>query len=474
MSSDVPEESETSSTPVGVIVIAAGRGTRMKSNLNKVLHPILGIPVISHVLRAVTPLEPRQIVVVTGVDGEEIRSRLSGEVSFAVQPLPIGTADAVAVGLNVLSPGIDRVLVLNGDVPLIVPADVLGLLSAHLSQQATATIATFPADPTSSYGRLLRKDELVTGLIEAKDDNRTGLPIIEANGGVYVFKRAWLEDTIGNVPVSASGEYYLTSLIGMAARNKDGTTRIATVEIEPNHLIGVDDRVRLAEAEDIMRRRVLRSLMESGVTITDPGRTIVEPDVQIGPDARIEPGSIIRGFSRVGARTTIGPYSIIEDSTVGADCVLRHSWVTDSVVEDGVHLGPYSHLRPGTEISSGVHIGNFVETKAASIGAGTRIGHFSYVGDARVGRNVNIGAGTITCNFDGLTKHRTVIGDDVFVGSDTMLVAPVELGEGSRTGAGSVVTRSVPPGKTVVGVPARQAVAGKPRLSQRENEEHGR
>jgi bifunctional UDP-N-acetylglucosamine pyrophosphorylase/glucosamine-1-phosphate N-acetyltransferase len=214
--------------------------------------------------------------------------------------------------------------------------------------------------------------------------------------------------------------------------------------------------------------------MRAGVTVVDPDRTIVEADVEIGQDARIEPGSILRGATRVGRGSVVGPYSILEDATVGEDALIVHSWITGATVGNRTHIGPYSHLRQGSAIADDVHIGNYVETKTAEIGSGTRIGHFSYVGDARVGMNVNIGAGTITCNYDGVRKHRTLIGDDVFIGSDTMLVAPVEVGSGARTGAGAVVTKSVPPGKTVVGVPARQTVTTGDRGARFENGDNGR
>ncbi len=236
-------------------------------------------------------------------------------------------------------------------------------------------------------------------------------------------------------------------------------------------MLGVDDRHRLAQAEAILRRRVIDRHLSAGVTVVDPDRTVIEPSVQIEQDVRIEPGCFLRGRSSIGSGSTIGPYSVIEDSHIGRDCHVVQSWLNETTIGDRVRVGPFSRLRPGTSIDRDVFIGNFVETKATSIGAGSDVHHVSYLGDATLGTNVNIGAGTITCNYDGTDKHRTIIGNDVFVGCDTMLIAPIELADGSRTGAGAVVTRSVPPGRTVVGIPARPIKSTTGSIAQ---EEHGR
>lgn len=446
----------------------------MKSRLTKVLHPLLGLPILNHVLRAADALAPSDVVVVVGANAPEIEAVLSERHRIAIQEHPLGTADAVAAGLDVLADDVSDVLVLNGDVPLITPQSLTRLVDARRADEALLSLATFTAPGSSRYGRVAMRDGRISGIIEAADDEREGMDTFEANGGVYAFAADWLRENIGRVRVSASGEYYLTTLVGIAAAAKGVERPVASARFDPDELIGVDDRARLAEAEAALRKRVLLGWMRDGVTIVDPERTIVELDVRLAPDVRVEPGSILRGNTEVGAGSVIGPYSVLEDSRVGENAEIVHSWLTGAEVGDGVHIGPYSHMRPGTKIEAGVHIGNYVEAKAATIGRGTRVGHFSYLGDATLGAGVNVGAGTITCNYDGERKHRTVIGDGVFLGSDTMLVAPVELGAGSQTGAGSVVTKSVPPGKTVVGVPARPIGSGVNRSAQAGNGEHGR
>ena len=439
---------------MNAIVLAAGRGTRMKSRVSKVLHPVLGRTMLDHVRRAVhQAFNGHCIVVVDPATGRD--SDLSSTCHLAVQSVPLGTADAVAVGAEALPAIEGAVVVLNGDVPLIRPESLQRIAETHQDSGAKLTLSTFEADPGTRYGRIRRRAGRIVGVVEAAEEEIDRSEGYEANGGVYCFDIGWLREQIGNVRVSASGEYYLTSLIGIAARETTDEPRVASVLIDVDELLGVDDRLRLANAERILRERVLEFHMSTGVTIVDPSRTIIEYDVEIDPDVRVEPGSILRSGTRVGGGSIIGPYSIVERSEVGRDCVVVQSWVEDARLADRVRVGPFARLRPGTVVADDVFIGNFVETKQSEIGANSDIHHVSYIGDATLGTNVNIGAGTITCNFDGHSKHRTIIGDDVFVGCDTMLVAPVELAARSRTGAGAVVTRSVPRGQTVIGVPAR-------------------
>jgi bifunctional UDP-N-acetylglucosamine pyrophosphorylase/glucosamine-1-phosphate N-acetyltransferase len=291
-------------------------------------------------------------------------------------------------------------------------------------------------------------------VIEAADDDRVYREPVVCNSGIGCFRRDWLAEQLPRVPFSAKGEYYLTELFAMAAGEQHPQPMVL-LDAPLDAVQGVDDRVKLADAEATLRRRINERWMLEGVTLVDPDHTYIDIDVVLAPDTRIEPGCHLRGRTIVGPRCTLGPATILEDTVLGNDVAVYSSWISGSVIGDGVDVGPYAHLRPGSVIEAGVHIGNYVETKNARIGSGTAIGHFSYVGDAELGHGVNVGAGTITCNFDGVRKHRTVIGDGVFLGSDTMLVAPVEVGEGARTGAGSVVNRDVPPGRTVAGVPAR-------------------
>ena len=425
----------------------------MKSRVPKVLHPVLGRSMLDHVRHAVRKtFDGTCVVVVDPQTGQD--PALSTSCQLAVQQLPLGTADAVAAGVGELSDCEGPVVVLNGDVPLIRPESLRLLAETHLESNAKLTLTTFQAPPESRYGRVRRRDGAVVGVVEAADDRSDRASSYEANGGIYCFDLAWLKKEIGNVRVSASGEYYLTSLIGMAARISSIETGVGAVSIDVDELLGVDDRLRLATAERIMRERILKYHMAAGVTVVDPNRTIIEADVRIAPDVRIEAGSILRSGSDIGEGSVIGPYSVIERAKIGRDCVILQSWIEDASLSDRVRVGPFARLRPGTVVAEDVFIGNFVETKQSEIGADSDIHHVSYIGDATLGTNVNIGAGTITCNYDGESKHRTIIGDDVFVGCDTMLVAPVELAAGSRTGAGAVVTKSVPRGQTVVGVPA--------------------
>lgn len=442
----------------------------MKSRVPKVLHTVLGRSMLGHVLATTEQAGIAHTVVVSDpISAPQIATAVSATV--AIQELPLGTADAVAVGVEALPDNCGDVLVLNGDVPL-VQASTLRLLTAHHQEAgATITIGTFQAPGDARYGRVERTDGRITRIREAADDQADRSAGFEANGGVYCFDRVWLEKMIGAVHVSRSGEYYVTNLIEMAAREENRKARIESVALDESELLGVDDRQRLAQAEALLRRRINARHLMAGVTIVDPERTVIEADVRIAPDVRIEPGCILRGATIVGEGTVVGPYSVIEDSTIGRDCVIMQSWISGADIADRVRVGPFSRLRPGTMVASDVFIGNFVETKATEIGEGSDVHHVTYLGDAILGANVNIGAGTITCNYDGVAKHKTIIGDDVFVGCDTMLVAPVELGARSRTGAGAVVTRSVPAGKTVVGVPAREL----PRRQQPKlREEHGR
>lgn len=446
----------------------------MKSQTPKVLHNILGRSMLRHVLDAVAQLCPVETVVVAD---PELADKLAseGDIRIAVQKIPLGTADAAAVGVDALSSNDGDVLVLNGDVPLLRAASLSSLVDHQRNTPSRLTIATFQAPANTKYGRVDRRNEQIRGIVEAVEDRHDRSAGFEANGGLYCFDLAWLTEHIGNVRVSGSGEYFITSLVEMAARDRSDSessgAAVASVALPESELLGVDDRARLAQAEAFLRERVIDHHLAAGVTIVDPARTVIEPDVVISADARIEPGCFIRGQTTIGSGTTVGPYSVIENSMIGSDCEILQSWLDQATVADNVRIGPFSRLRPGTVIEQGVFIGNFVETKATTVGRNSQVHHVTYLGDAQLGSNVNVGAGTITCNYDGVSKHRTIIGNDVFVGCDTMLVAPVELGDNSRTGAGAVVTRSVPAGQTVVGVPARDiAVQRRPKVQ----EEHGR
>jgi bifunctional UDP-N-acetylglucosamine pyrophosphorylase/glucosamine-1-phosphate N-acetyltransferase len=430
----------------------------MRSATPKVLHRIAGLPMVEHVVRAAHEIDPGQIILTIGPTSEALRDVLSDDVTFAWQAEPLGTGDAVRAALPHLSASIEWVVVIFGDHPLMSSDTLQMLIDATLAAQPLlATVAVVLPEP-GPYGRYRRDARgRVTGIVEAHEDTQTYDGPTPVNSGACCIRRDWLETAIGDVPLSPKGEYYLTALVDLAAQATLPNDRdpVLLVTAPEEVALGINDRVELAAAEAGIRQRINERHMRAGVTLVDPATTYIDADVRIGADTRIEPGCVLRGGTTIGANCRIGPNSVIEDSVIHDNVVVRSSWIESSEVGEGVDIGPYAHLRPGVTIAPDVHIGNFVEMKNARIGSGTQIGHVSYVGDAEVGERVNIGAGTITCNFDGVSKHQTTIGDDVFVGSDSMLVAPVTLGDGSRTGAGAVVTKNVPAGKTVVGIPAR-------------------
>jgi len=436
------------------IVLAAGHGTRMRSRLPKVLHPLAGRPMLEHVLVSLAAAGIEHRVVVTGHGGDLVEAAIGSHAVTARQDPQLGTADAVRVGLGRVPGSARHVIVTMGDAPL-VPTELFQQL---LREQAEgdATIALLAArlgDP-SGYGRVVRAaDGTAQSVVEDRDADAATLASDEVNAGTYCFDATWLRANVGQVPASASGEYYLTDLVALAARSG---RRVAVVAApRPELTVGINDRVGLAVAESLLRAEIAARHMRNGVTIVDPLTTRIDADVQIGLDARIEPWTIISGASVIGDDAVIGPHAEIRDSGIGARTVIWGSIVEASIVAEDVEIGPYSHLRPGCQIGPGCRIGNYAELKQSVLGAGTQQHHFSYLGDAEVGEQVNIGAGAVTANFDGTDKHRTVIGDGAFIGVDTLLRAPITVGPGARTGAGAVVTRDVPPGKTVVGMPAR-------------------
>jgi len=450
------------------VILAAGQGTRMRSRLPKVAHPIAGLPLLAHVVRAAREAGVDDVVVVVGAgeEAEAVRTAAGEGVRFAVQPRPLGTGDAVACAREAAS-GASHVLIMNGDVPLVLPATLRRLMAAVAATPAPVAagarggaaeapdLALLTAEvPVESYGYLLLDGDRISEIVETKaldgvDRNEPRY----INSGQYAARAAWLWPRLDGIEPAENGERYLTQLAAIA--HAEGNPAVAVTATEPDEVRGINDRIQLAEAEAVMRERIRRAHMLAGVTVVDPPSTFIDAGVRIGEDTTIEPGTHLRGRTSIGAGCTIGPGSLVRDSSIGDGCEIRFSTVEESTVEGDVDVGPYSHLRPGSYICSGVHIGNFAEVKGSRLGRNTKMGHFSYMGDAEVGEDVNIGAGTITANYDGTSKHRTVIGDGAFIGSDSMLVAPVRIGRGASTGAGSVVTRDVPDGATAVGAPAR-------------------
>jgi bifunctional UDP-N-acetylglucosamine pyrophosphorylase/glucosamine-1-phosphate N-acetyltransferase len=441
-------------TTTAAIVLAAGQGTRMRSRLPKVLHLVAGRPMIDHVLDALAGAGIEHRVVVTGHLGEQVETALGKRVVTARQEPQRGTADAVRVGLERIPREVRQVLVTMGDAPLI-PSELFTALVREQEAQGAAIVllATRMADP-SGYGRVVRQaGGGVRAIVEQADADVATASIDEINVGVYCFEAEWLRANVGGVTAAANGEYYLTDLVALAI---GGGRSVAVVPAgNAEQALGINDRVALSLAEERMRRQIVERHMRNGVTIVDPATTRIDDMVEIGQDARIEPWTIIEGASVIAQDAVIGPHAHLRDSRVGPRTQVWQSVLEESMVAEDVEIGPFAHLRPGSEIGARCRIGNFAEVKKSRVGAGTQQHHFSYIGDADVGERVNVGAGAVTVNYDGMAKYRTRIGDKAFIGSDSMLIAPITVGEGAVTGAGSVVTRDVEPGTSVVGVPAR-------------------
>ena len=427
----------------------------MRSAVPKVLHPLAGVPMVEHVVRAARGTRPGQLVVNLGPTSAAVRDTLGPDVVYTWQAEALGTGDAVAAALPVLSPAIEWVTVVYGDHPLTDQATLQTLMDAALRARPIVALLAVRLDDPGPYGRYLYRDGRIVGTLEAHDDPRVYDEPVLVNSGMCCYRRDWLAEHIRQLPLSPKGEYYLTALVERAAATPWPSDPVLAVEAPEAVALGVNDRVELARAEAIIRRRVNERHMRAGVTFVDPATTYIDADVTIGQDTRIEPGCMLRGATAIGVGCVVGPHTVIENSQLADNVSVRASWIESAWIASGVSIGPYSHLRPGARIEANAQLGNFVEVKGSTVGSGTHIGHFSYIGDATLGERVNVGAGTITCNFDGRDKHHTEIGDDVFLGSDTLLVAPVGVGDGGRTGAGAVVTRSVPAGELAVGMPAR-------------------
>jgi bifunctional UDP-N-acetylglucosamine pyrophosphorylase/glucosamine-1-phosphate N-acetyltransferase len=427
----------------------------MRSRLPKVLHLVCGVPMLGYVIDAAMSATGERPLVVISPATAQVRDTFADRADFAVQDEPRGTADAIRAALAVLPDTSDELVVLSGDVPLVSADLVTALLEVRRESDAVIALVSVDALDPTGLGRIVRDDDgNVTGIVEERDATEDELELTEINAGLYAFDADWLRSHLPLVePSPATGELYLTALVDLAIA--DDFPVEALLLPDDGSLLGINDRAQLAEAEAMMRGAINEAFMRAGVTMLDPGRVIVDATVRIAEDVVIEPDVVIRGSTSIGRDTLVGAGSTIVDTVLGERCIVRASVLESSVVGDGVRIGPFSHLRPGARVGDGAEVGNYAEIKAAVLGARSKQHHFSYLGDADIGEDVNIGAGTITANYDGRRKHRTVIGDRAFIGSDTILRAPVTIGEGSVTGAGSVVTHDVPPGTTVVGVPAR-------------------
>jgi len=437
------------------VVLAAGLGTRMKSSTPKVLHRLCGRTMVDYVLDAAAGATGSRPVVVYSPATEAVRDAVADRADAALQDVPRGTGDALRAALAVLEPGVEEVLVLSGDVPLVRADLISALMEARaLDAAAIALVAVDAIDPTG-LGRVVRNEGgTVERIVEDKDATDDERGISEINAGLYAIDAAWLRRRIGDLrPSPSTGELYLTDLVAMA--RQDGRL-VAVLDVDDDgRLTGINDRSQLARAEWDMRVELNDRWMRAGVTMVDPSTVYLDHTVELEQDVILEPNVSIRGTSRIGERTRIASGSQIVDSVIGPDCVVWASIIERSTVEDHVTIGPFSHLRPGAHIGRRSEIGNYAEIKNSHLGEHVRQHHMSYFGDAEVGADTNVGAGTVTANYDGVRKHRTVIGERVFLGVDTMLRAPVTLGDDSKTGAGAVVTRDVPAGRLAVGMPAR-------------------
>ncbi len=447
---------------LSVIVLAGGKGKRMHSGLVKVLHPLCGVPMGRYPLESVRPLRPERIVILVGHDGERVKEMFNeSSLLFAHQPEQLGTGHAVVCAMKPLDGFKGDVLVLSGDVPLITTTTLKALVRLHRREKNTLTFVSTIMETPHGYGRVLRDEEgRVCGVVEEKDLKGHEKALSEVNAGIYVFCSEFLGRNMGRLRrTNRQREYYLTDLIHMAF--EEGRKVSALTHRDPLEVMGVNTRAELSEAERVMQQRILEGLMLSGVTIKDPSNTYIDHGVKVGRDTVIQPGACLYGDTVIGRGCTIEEGARIQDSRIGDGTTIKsHTVIEDSRIGREATIGPFARLRPGCRIDRGVRIGNFVEVKNSHIKEGSKANHHSYIGDATIGKGVNIGAGTITCNYDGRKKHRTTIKDGAFIGSDTQLVAPLTVGRNAYIGAGSTITRDVPDGALALSRPEQRIVKG--------------
>ena len=445
---------------LAAVVLAAGKGTRMKSKLPKVLHKLCGKPMLSYVIDSVIVAGVEKTVVVVGYGADLVAQEVKDTAQVAFQAEQLGTAHALMQAAPFLKDFPGQLLVLCGDTPLIEAGSLSKLVENHRAAGAVATVLTAEMEEPAGYGRVIRDGMgRVTRIVEQKDASPEEKLVREVNTGIYCFETAGLFDALNKVtPANAQGEYYLTDIIEMYVHR--GLAVGAVMLEDPREMTGINDRVHLAEVERYIRGRVLDDLMRSGVTVMDPSSTFVDRNVRIGRDTVIYPFTIIEGDTVIGEECIIGPGSRLVNACVGSGVSVQNSIVINSKVGDNCSIGPFAYLRPETRLGRGVKVGDFVEIKKSVLGDGSKVPHLSYVGDATVGEKVNIGCGSITCNYDGHKKWPTHIGDSAFIGSNTNLVAPVEVGAGAFIGAGSTITKDVPAGALGVERAKQKVVPG--------------
>jgi len=467
-------------SPVVTIILAAGKGTRMNTSLPKVLHTLRGRPLLDHVLDTAFSLGSGKVIIVAGHGADAVRSTVSqrpGDLEVVIQEPQLGTGHAVLQCLDRLSGFEGTVLVLSGDVPGLQPETVRELARVRMEKGAALSVLTGHLEEPAGYGRIIRGSEgNIQEIREQKDLSEGQDSITEVNLGIYAFESSFLARELPKIGSdNAQGEYYLTDLIRSAVSS--GSKAVSHITQDHTEALGINTLAELSGVEKMKNNRNLEKLMASGVQILDPDRTWIDDTVSIEPDAVIHPTAFLYGQTKIGAGSVIGPGAVITDSTIGREVVIKPFCViTDSSIDDEAEVGPFAHMRPGSEIRKSGKLGNFVETKQAVIGEGSKVSHLTYVGDAELGQGVNIGAGCVTANYDGFTKSRTVIEDGVFVGSGTMMVAPITIGKGSLVAAGSTLTQDVPPDALAIArsqqsIKEGWASARREKLTAKKNEE---
>ena len=429
----------------------------MNSGVPKVLQPICGRAMVGLVADALRGAGLDDLAVVVSPGDTAASDAIGGCVSPVEQAEPLGTGHALAQAGTLLADHRGHVLAINGDVPLVTPATISALVRRHESTGACLTILTCDPPPSHGMGRVVRDESgAVAAIVEEADLDESSACTTEVNVGVYCVESPWVWSALAGLAPAPNGETYFTTLVAEAVRQGHSVESVSVADA--SEALGVNDGVQLERAREAMRRRVNDGWRLRGVSISEPA--YIDLSVELGEDSVVYPNTFIQGRTSVGRECVIGPGSMVTDSSIADGCRVLQSVVEGAVLEEGVDVGPFSHVRPDSHVETGVHVGNFAEIKNSRLGRGTKMGHFSYVGDSWVGEGVNIGAGAVTCNFDGVDKHRTIVEDGAFIGSDSMLIAPVRIGAGASTGAGSVVTRDVPPGARVAGVPARIVAGG--------------
>ena len=457
------KDEPVSHRPFAVIILAAGEGTRMKSATPKVLHQVAGRSLLGHVVEAAAHVEPEHVVVVVGHGREQVTEHLAEVAPWVftvVQEERLGTGHAVRVALEDLIARGARpegsIVVLTGDTPLLPGASLDSLLAAHAG---ACTVLTARLTDPAGYGRIVRSGDVVTAIVEERDATDEQRAINEINSGMYVFDATALGERIGRLETdNAQGEEYLTDIVGMLTA--DGLVVNAHIAADSDDIRGVTDRVQLAQAAAIMRDRINHRWMRDGVTMADPASVWIDVDVEIEADVTLLPNTVLQGPTAIATGARVGPGTTLITCEVGAGAEVIHTWAQLAVIGDGATVGPFTYLRPGARLGAGAKAGAYVEIKNSEVGDGAKVPHLSYVGDAQIGEGTNIGAATVFVNYDGQDKHRTVVGRDVRIGSDSMLVAPVEIGDGAYTAAGSVITEDVPPGAMAVGRAKQRNIEG--------------